>query len=131
MVGATGFEPATTCTPSGETTIATVAIPAQALAITGQRDSSSVQPSQRIAGFSRNFAANLLPDFSSDIEQLLTVRQVAELIGVCAATVYKWAADGVLPHVRIVNVIRIRREDLNRLLSVRALTLPAPPRPSQ
>jgi excisionase family DNA binding protein len=60
-----------------------------------------------------------------------TVRQVAQLLGVCRATVYKWAADGVLRHVRIVNVIRIRREDLNRLLSAGALTLPAPPRPSQ
>ena len=39
-VGATGFEPASTCTPSGETTIATLAIPSQALAITGGRASS-------------------------------------------------------------------------------------------
>src|SRR3954470_15404538 len=130
-VGATGFEPATTCTPSGETTIPTGAIPSQALAITGQRTSSSVQPSQRIAGFSRNFAANLLPDFSGGVEQLITVRQVAKLVGVCSATVYKWAALGVLPHVRIVNVIRVRREDLNRLLSGQVVTLPAPPRPSQ
>src|SRR5207248_11548586 len=116
--------------PGGERSIATVASHSQALAITGQRASSSVQPSQRIASFSRNFAANLLPDFSGGIEQLFTVRQVAELVGVCSATVYKWSADGVLPHVRIVNVIRIRSEDLSRLLSVRELTRPAPPRPS-
>jgi excisionase family DNA binding protein len=59
----------------------------------------------------------LLPDFSGGVEQLLTVRQVAKLFGVCAATVYKWAAAGVLPHVRIVNVIRIRSEDLSALLA--------------
>jgi len=72
----------------------------------------------------------LLPDFSGGIERLLTVRQVAELVGVCAATVYKWAADGVLPHVRIVNVIRVGREDLNRLLSAHALMPSALPRRS-
>jgi len=46
------------------------------------------------------------------IEQLLTVRRVAVHLGVCTATVYKWAKDGVLPHVRIVNVIRVRPADL-------------------
>jgi excisionase family DNA binding protein len=51
------------------------------------------------------------------IEQLLTVRQVAQLLGVCTATVYKWAAQGVLPHVRIVNVIRIRKQDLSALIA--------------
>jgi excisionase family DNA binding protein len=81
----------------------------QALAIAGEEGSASVQPSQRFASFSRNFAANLLPDFSGGIEQLFTVRQVAQLVGICSATVHKWAADGVLPHVRIVNVIRFFR----------------------
>jgi excisionase family DNA binding protein len=46
------------------------------------------------------------------IEQLLTVRQVAQLLRVCRATVYKWAATGVLPHVRIVNFIRVKSGDL-------------------
>ena len=70
----------------------------------------------------------MLPDFRGGIEQLFTVRQVAELVGVCAATVYRWAAEGVLPHVRIVNVIRIRRGDLNRLLAARAQMRAMPPR---
>jgi len=51
------------------------------------------------------------------IEQLLTVRQVAQFLGVCTATVYKWAAQGVLPHVRIINVIRIRPGDLSALIA--------------
>jgi len=60
------------------------------------------------------------------MEQLLTVRKVAEQLGVCAATVYKWVAAGVLPHIRIVNVIRFRRQDLTCLPAVRLLlpTLP-------
>jgi len=53
------------------------------------------------------------------VEQLLTVRQVAQLLGVCRATVYKWAAIELLPHVRIVNVVRVRREDLARLIGSR------------
>jgi len=55
------------------------------------------------------------------IEHLLTVRQVAQLLGVCPATVYKWASTGVLPHVRIVNVIRIRADDVCVLLSAQQL----------
>ena len=72
----------------------------------------AVQGSQRFVTIHRDFATNLLPA----IEQILTVRQVAQFLGVCTATVYKWAAEGVLPHVRIVNVIRIRPEDLTRFV---------------
>jgi len=72
----------------------------------------------------------LLPDFPGGVEQLLTVRQVAKMLRVCPATVYKWVAEGVLPHARIVNVIRIVREDLNRVLAARAPRPPAPPRRS-
>jgi hypothetical protein len=32
----------------------------------------------------------------------------------------EWAAAGVLPHVRIVNVIRIRPEDLTRFVAERS-----------
>jgi excisionase family DNA binding protein len=73
----------------------------------------SVQGSQGSTTFRKTFATNLLPP----IEQLLSVRQVANLLGVCTATVYKWAAQGVLPHVRIINVIRIRPQDLSALIA--------------
>jgi excisionase family DNA binding protein len=53
------------------------------------------------------------------IEQLLTVRQVAQLLRVCTATVYKRAADGALPHVRIVNLVRFRSDDLQIFLAER------------
>jgi excisionase family DNA binding protein len=53
------------------------------------------------------------------IEQLLTVRQVAQLLRVCRATVYNWAVTGLLPHVRIVNVVRVRPEDLTTFIAER------------
>src|SRR5947207_9602300 len=108
MVGATGFEPATTCTPSGPGSRATITKSSQLFGILGSPSTLSVQGSQPFPALRRDFATNLLPA----IEQLLTVRQVAELLGVCPATVYKWAATGDLPHIRIVNVIRIRAQDL-------------------
>jgi excisionase family DNA binding protein len=71
-----------------------------------------VQRSHALSRFPRSFATNLLPP----IEQLLTVRQVAAMLGVCTATVYSWAASGALPHIRIVNVIRVRRADVTLFL---------------
>jgi excisionase family DNA binding protein len=38
---------------------------------------------------------------------LLRVADVAERLGVCAATVYRLCERGELPHVRIVNSIRV------------------------
>lgn len=43
---------------------------------------------------------------------VLTVAQVAKLLGICTAIVYAWAAADTLPHVRIVNVIRVRFDDV-------------------
>jgi excisionase family DNA binding protein len=53
------------------------------------------------------------------IEGLLTVREVAKLLRVCTATVYKWVASGILPHIRIMNVIRVRPIALRLLLTER------------
>jgi excisionase family DNA binding protein len=47
------------------------------------------------------------------------VAEVAEQLGVCAATVYRLCEGGELPHVRIVNSIRIRPEDLKDFISAR------------
>jgi excisionase family DNA binding protein len=48
--------------------------------------------------------------------RLLRVTDVAERLGVCAATVYKLCDRGELPHLRIVNSIRVRPEDLAAFL---------------
>jgi excisionase family DNA binding protein len=47
---------------------------------------------------------------------LLTVREVAELLRVRPATIYKLCSIGRLPHVRISNAIRISRRCLERTL---------------
>jgi excisionase family DNA binding protein len=52
-------------------------------------------------------------------DRLLRVREVAEHLGVCNATVYRLLDNGGLPHVRIVNSIRIRPNDLNAFVSAR------------
>jgi excisionase family DNA binding protein len=43
---------------------------------------------------------------------LLSVRDVAEELGVCTATVYRLCADGQLAHVRILNAVRVTPRDL-------------------
>ncbi|MBI3184848.1 MAG: helix-turn-helix domain-containing protein [Myxococcales bacterium] len=39
-------------------------------------------------------------------DHLLRVAQVAELLGVCRATVYRLCERGELPHVRLLNAVR-------------------------
>jgi len=50
---------------------------------------------------------------------LLTVREVAERLGVCTATVYALCRDGKLEHVRIANAIRITPSALAALIARR------------
>ena len=50
---------------------------------------------------------------------LLTVRQVALALGVCTATVYALCADGALPHVRVLNAIRVAPGDLEAFVEAR------------
>lgn len=44
--------------------------------------------------------------------RLLKASEVAEQLGVCAATVYGLCQRGELPHIRIINSIRVRPRDL-------------------
>jgi excisionase family DNA binding protein len=87
--------------------------------------SRAFQVSQGLAPFSQNFAANLLLRQSSsttepfpvaDSVRLLTVREVAKLLQVCNATVYKLCEKGELAHVRILNSIRIAPPSLSDLI---------------
>jgi excisionase family DNA binding protein len=44
---------------------------------------------------------------------MLTAREVAEVLRVNTATVYKLCASGELAHVRVSNAIRVWQEDLD------------------
>src|SRR5215472_9430960 len=131
MVGATGFEPATTCTP-----IETVDRPggssALQLPVKNQNSGSrAFQPSQGLAPFSQNFAASLLLGQKSsapeplpvgDAERLLTVKQVAKRLQVSTATVYKLCEKGEFAHVRILNSLRVAPADLSDFIGRRKKT---------
>jgi excisionase family DNA binding protein len=45
------------------------------------------------------------------------LQQTAEGLKVCAATVYKLCERGELPSVRVLNSIRIRREDVEAFVA--------------
>jgi excisionase family DNA binding protein len=109
----------------------------------GSREGEGVQSSQLSTGVSKNFTTRLLPKTgtafapgtaphmattptTADLvalhggrSRLLRVAEVAERLGVCAATAYRLCEGGQLPHVRIVNSIRIRPEDLKDFISAR------------
>jgi len=60
---------------------------------------------------------------------LLSVRQVAKLLGVCTATVYALCRQRKLPHFRVLNAIRIDAGDLKKFLArSRRRGLPARPK---
>jgi excisionase family DNA binding protein len=50
---------------------------------------------------------------------LMSVRDTAEQLGLCTATVYGLCADGALPHIRILNAIRIAPADLEAFIASR------------
>jgi len=52
-------------------------------------------------------------------EQLLTVAQVADALGVCRATIYKLCERGELAHVRVSNAIRFEYRHLEAFIAVR------------
>jgi len=61
-------------------------------------------------------------------DRLLKVAEVAEQLAVGSWRIYQLCEDGELPHVRISNSIRVRREDLELFIASR-VTIPAARRP--
>ena len=80
------------------------------------------QGSQPFAPNRSPFVTRLLPESGATVarlavlaggkDRLLSVRQAAEQLSLCTATVYGLCAEGALPHIRILNAIRIAPEDL-------------------
>jgi len=54
-------------------------------------------------------------------DRLLSVREAAQQLGLCTATVYGLCAEGALPHIRILNAIRIAPLDLAVFISERRM----------
>ncbi|MGA7740833.1 MAG: helix-turn-helix domain-containing protein [Polyangia bacterium] len=50
---------------------------------------------------------------------LLTAKEVAARLRVCTATVYKLCASGALPHVRVLNAVRVVKQDLEKFIFFR------------
>ncbi|MCP4536650.1 MAG: helix-turn-helix domain-containing protein [Chloroflexi bacterium] len=48
--------------------------------------------------------------------ELLTTDQIAEMFHVSPRTVFRWLASGKLKGIRIGNITRVRREDLEDFL---------------
>jgi len=61
----------------------------------------------------------LLLESDGQERRLLSVRDAATQLGMCTATVYGLCAAGELPHVRILNTIRIQSADLRDFVAAR------------
>ena len=95
----------------------------QARANAGSVSEEKSQDVQTHASLSKDLAGSLLDGLPTDSEvlrsgrPLLTVRQVAKLLGVCSATVYRLCGRGELPHFRVLNAIRIDPRTVKRFLA--------------
>ena len=67
-----------------------------------------------LPGLSPGGALRQLPSLPAS---LLSVRDVAAVLGVSKATIYKLCDRGDLVHMRVSNTIRFRREEVERFLA--------------
>ncbi len=130
LAGPTGIEPVAFGFEAGQDGSSTGCSPMQAPAITAdaaRRQGWFVSPD---AGECNFLVTSLLHTDVTVSERprmclpLLSVRQVAGKLGVCTATVYALCAKGVLPHVRLLNAIRIEVGDLEALVEGRRSKAP-------
>jgi excisionase family DNA binding protein len=56
------------------------------------------------------------------LDRLLTIRQVAEQLGISTATIYTLVERGELAHVRVSNAIRIATADVSAFIAARTRT---------
>jgi excisionase family DNA binding protein len=88
-------------------------------------DRSPVQASQPFSPLPKHFVPGVSPRLIAlrgGAENLLSVRDVTEQLGVSTATVYGLVERGELPHVRVSNSIRIAPADLAAFISRRRTT---------
>jgi excisionase family DNA binding protein len=113
LVRPKGFEPLTVGLEGASTGLADSRTASDTLAThaVGLNADSTASPEVASAGTAR--VATMWPASAPGVpvaappERLLTVREVAEALGVCTATVYSLVRSGGLAHVRVANCIRI------------------------
>ena len=110
----------------------------QACASTGSVSDEKSKNVQIHASLSKDFAGSLLDgiqptepptpegflldspatddEVAQSVGKLLTVRQVAKVLGVCPATVYRLCERGELAHYRVSNAIRVNLADVKVML---------------
>jgi excisionase family DNA binding protein len=108
---------------------APVSSASQAVGIVRDREARTVQPSQPLAPFRSPFGPPVVQgsdERGSPLRvvagaggRLMKVREVAEALGVCTATVYELVDEGELPHVRVANAIRVTQADLAHYVACR------------
>jgi excisionase family DNA binding protein len=81
---------------------------------------AGLHPTQALAANPKKCAAGLLletPQVAGELDQpVLSVAAVARQLSVSTATVYGLCASGKLPHVRILNALRVRSPDLREFI---------------
>ena len=119
QVGETGFEPATPWSRNAEGLFTPVSMGSQNVQLLANIEGTLPTTSHRFTENAPNpkfFATRLLPqDSSPNLRQseLLRVAEVAKLLGLCRATIYRLVERGELPAFRIGNSIRLHPQELN------------------
>ncbi len=106
-----GFEPLTYGSGGGSAALGAGSSDSQPVGNVQVDDREGVQPSHPGAAVRSPFAAPVLQP-GRDAAVLLSVREAAARLGVCAATIYTLCERGELAHVRVLNAIRIAASDL-------------------
>ncbi len=119
MVEQKGIEPSTSALRNRPGEIPPGGTEAQVVGNIGLTQGSESTESPGLAAKSSSLVPVVSPE-SGDKKmrrcRVLGVREVAEMLGVCTATVYKLCERGELGHLRVSNAIRIAREDLDAYL---------------
>ena len=48
------------------------------------------------------------------MDKLLTVQEIAALLGVAESTIYQWTHQGFIPHVKIGRFVRFRQRQIEK-----------------
>lgn len=53
------------------------------------------------------------------MEKLLKVEQVAERLQISKSLIYKWVQYRYIPHIKVGSIVRFRRNNLEKWLSIK------------